>query len=296
MRLNCSVFDCHCDTVTINNLFHTKSHLSIRDMKKYRRYIQVFAICAEKSYSYAYSEHFIKRFERMLRIWEMEKITDKQSLKRARYGAILSLEGGNSIDNLSSLVHFYKKGVRVITLTWNNDNKIASSIMAENDRGLSNFGKEIVRKCEELGIVTDLSHISDKSFDDVCSVTKNPFVCSHSNSRKITDNKRNITDEQFKEIVKRKGCVGINFYHEFIGREASLSKIISHIEHFCSLGGEKCIGIGSDFDGIDRMIDGCRGAEFIYELSNELLKLNYKEEIVDDILYNNFLRVFLRII
>ena len=294
MHLNCSVFDCHCDTLTVRNLFHTKSHLNIREMKKYRRYIQVFAICAEKSYAYTYSEHYIKRFERMLRLWNMEKITDKASLKGATYGAILSLEGANAIDNLASLEHFYNKGVRLVTLTWNNTNSVASSIMAEEDGGLSDFGKEVIKKCEDLGIVVDLSHISDKSFFDVCDITQKPFVCSHSNSRAINRNIRNITDTQFKEIVKRGGCVGINFYHEFLDSPPSLSNIISHIEHFCTLGGEKCIGIGSDFDGINRMPDGCRGPEFIYDLSNELLRLNYKEELVNDILFNNFFQIFLR--
>lgn len=294
MHLNCSVFDCHCDTLTVRNLFHTKSHLNIRGIEKYRRYIQVFAICAEKSYSYAYSKHYIKRFEKMLRIWNLKKITDKESLKNATYGAILSLEGANAINNLSSIEHFYNKGVRIVTLTWNNTNSIASSIMAESDFGLSDFGKEVVKKCEDLGIVVDLSHISDKSFFDVCSISQKPFICSHSNSREINDSKRNITDAQFKEIIARGGCVGINFYHKFIGTPPSFSNIIKHIEHFCSLGGEKCVGIGSDFDGIDRMPDGCRGAEFIYELSNELLKLNYKEKQVNDILFNNFFKIFLR--
>ncbi len=292
MRSSFDIFDCHADTLTIKNLFHTKSHLNVRDMKKYHRYIQVFALCSEGGYAYSHAVHHIKRFERMIKLWRLEKITDKDSLLNARYGAILALEGSDALmGRTSALKSFYDKGVRLITLTWNNNNAAASSCEEETDGGLTPFGKRLVKECENLGIVIDLSHSGDKSFFDTTEIMAKPLVCSHSNSRSVTDVKRNITDEQFYEIIRLNGCVGINFYHKFL-ESGNLSSIMRHIEHFCALGGKDNIGIGSDFDGIDRMPEDCRGAVYMEVLANELLRLNYSEEAVRNILFGNFMRVF----
>lgn len=296
MHSNFEVFDCHADTITIKNLFHTKSHLDVRDMKKYLRYIQVFAICSENGYAYSHAVHHIKRFEKMIKLWSLEKITDKDSLLKCSYGAILALEGSDALNGrISALKSFYNRGVRLITLTWNNDNAAASSCEALNDNGLTPFGKRLVKECEKLGIIIDLSHSSEKTFFDTAQISKKPFICSHSNSRSITDVKRNITDAQFEEIKRVNGCVGINFYHEFLG-EGNIHGVLRHIEHFCALGGENNLGLGSDFDGIDYMPEDCHGAEYMDFIANELLKINYSEETVTKILFGNFIRVFSNIL
>lgn len=292
MRSSFDIFDCHADTLTIKNLFHTKSHLNVRDMKKYHRYIQVFAVCSENGYAYSHAMHHFKRFERMIKLWSLEKITDKNSLLKARYGAILALEGSDALaGRISAIKSFYDKGVRLITLTWNNNNAAAYSCEAKADGGLTPFGKRLVKECENLGIVIDLSHASDNSFFDASEIMTKPIICSHSNSRSITNDKRNITDEQFREIIRLNGCVGINFYHKFL-ESGNLTSIMHHIEHFCALGGKDNIGIGSDFDGIDCMPDDCSGAVYMEVLANELLRLNYSEETVKNILFGNFMRVF----
>lgn len=292
MRSDFNIFDCHADTVTVKNLFHTKSHLNVRDMKKYHRYIQVFALCSENGYAYSHAVHHIKRFERMIKLWDLEKITDKDSLLNVRYGAILALEGSDAFaGRISALKRFYEKGVRLITLTWNNNNAAASSCEDSENGGLTPFGKRLIKECETLGIVVDLSHASDKTFFDTAEIAKKPFICSHSNSRSITNVKRNITDAQFSEIMRLNGCVGINFYHQFL-ESGNLSSIIHNIEYFCSLGGKANIGLGSDFDGIDRMPEECCGAVFMEKIANELLRINYNEEVVRKILFGNFMRAF----
>ncbi|MBR1969361.1 MAG: dipeptidase [Clostridia bacterium] len=292
MRSNFDIFDCHADTVTIKNLFHTKSHLNVRDMKKYHRYIQVFALCSENGYAYSHAVHHIKRFERMIKLWRLEKITDKDSLLNAQFGAILALEGSDALaGRISALRRFYDKGVRIITLTWNNNNAAASSCGDSENGGLTSFGKRLIKECEKLGVVVDLSHSGDKTFFDAAEIATKPFICSHSNSRSITNVKRNITDEQFREITRLDGCVGVNFYHEFL-ENGNLSSIVHNIEHFCALGGENNIGLGSDFDGIDYMPEDCRGATYMEDIASELLRLNYSEETVRKILFGNFMRVF----
>ncbi|MEE0868107.1 MAG: membrane dipeptidase [Clostridia bacterium] len=293
MRFNCNVFDCHCDTLTIKNLTHTKSHLKYGDMLKYNRYIQVFAICAEKCEPYMHALHHIRRYNRLTRKYAIEKVEQKSDLRRARQGAILALEGGDALyENIYALDRFYKMGVRLLTLTWNNENAVAGNITQDFDGGLTPFGKKIIRRCEELGVVVDLSHIGDRSFFDVCAASEKPFICSHSNSRSICGEMRNITDNQFRELMRRGGVLGINFYPLFLGGEGSIKEIVKHIEHFCGMGGEKNIGMGSDFDGISHMPKGCSGASFFADIANELLRLNYKEEITQNILFDNFYNLF----
>ncbi len=291
------VIDGHCDSVSVKNLLHTKTQLNPRDMKKYRGYIQVFAICAATKHPpYLFNKRMIEHYDRLVHSWDIEKILTADDLDNVKYGGILAIEGADAIHNLSQLRMFYDKGVRLITLTWNNDNDIATGIMSEEDNGLSDFGRLVVKECEELGIVIDLSHISVKSFYDVAEIATKPFVCSHSNSRTVYEHKRGLSDDQFKVLIEKGGVSGINFAPYFLGENASVKDILLHIEHFCSLGGGKNIGLGSDFDGIEYMPEGCSGAKFMDVIAEELLKNNYSEDTVRDILCNNFMRVFRQIL
>lgn len=298
MHSDYKVFDAHCDTVAVKNLYSAKTHLNPQHMKEYDGYIQVFAICTDKKMAYSNAVHYINRFERLCKKWGIEHIKNAQDLKCAKYGAILSLEGADALySNISALKLFYNKGVRLLTLTWNNDNAAASSITAKNDNGLTSFGKRLVRECEKMGVMIDLSHIGDKGFFDVCDTITKPFVCSHSNSRSVNPcAKRNITDIQFKELIKHGGVCGINLYGEFLGKDKNIDAVFSHIEHFCSLGGVENIGIGSDFDGIDYLPPDCSGARYMDKIAHKLLKNNYKESYVRGILYDNFYRVFRQVL
>ena len=142
----------------------------------------------------------------------------------------------------------------------------------------------------------DRFDIINRHLHRVCEIAEKPFICSHSDSRAVNGAfARNITDGQFKEIIRRGGAAGINFCTDFLGGDKGTGAVLSHIEHFLSLGGEKNIGLGSDFDGIPCLPHGCRGVEYAADIAEELLKRNYKEEIVYDILYGNFLRIFKQI-
>ena len=297
MRSDYRVFDGHCDSVSVKNLLHTKTQLDPRDMKKYPSYIQVFAICPEAKYPpYLFTSRMIERFDRLVHKWGISKILTAEDLDNTQYGGILAIEGADAVRNVSHVDMFYKRGVRLITLTWSNDNAIANGIRAEVDNGLTGFGRKVVRRCEDLGIVIDLSHISVKSFYDVAEIATKPFVCSHSNARAVYEHKRGLSDDQFKVIAEKGGVSGINFAPYFLGEDASIKDILLHIEHFCSLGGEWNIGLGSDFDGIEYMPNGCTGAKFMNTIAEELLKNNYSEAVVKGIMYDNFYRVFKEIL
>lgn len=293
MRSEIELFDAHCDSLTAKGIFENTAHLKRGDLLKYRRCLQVFAICAEYEYAYSYTMRYIGRFERLCRKWGFSPVKTRADLENARYGAILALEGANALcRSLAALDRFYNMGVRLLTITWNTENAAAGSIAQETDGGLTEYGKKLIRKCEKKGVVVDLSHIGDRSFDEVFAFMKKPFVCSHSNSRTVNPRfKRNLTDDRFKKLAKKGGVAGINFCCDFLGGTKT-EDILHHIEHFLSLGGEKSIGFGSDFDGIELLPDECSGASFFETLYNAMLKRNYSETLVKDIMFNNFYRVF----
>lgn len=297
MPLRYNLFDCHCDSVTAGKLLAGNGHLRIDDAERFGKYLQVFAICPENEYAYSHARYYITKYRRLMRVLGMTEVLDKNALLGCRRGAILALEGADALCGSTAAVRrFFDCGVRLITLTWNNNNAAAESIMSPNGGGLTDFGIRLVRECERLGIAVDLSHLSDRGFSDVCAVAEKPFICSHSDSRAVNgDFARNITDGQFAEIIRRGGAVGINFCVDFLGGDGGVCAVLSHIEHFLSLGGEKNIGIGSDYDGIPCLPNGCRGLDYAETIAGEMLKRNYPEKLVRNILYGNFLRVFKQI-
>ena len=130
-------------------------------------------------------------------------------------------------------------------------------------------------RLEQNGIIIDVSHLSDKGFSDVCAVSKKPFIATHSNARKICSHKRNLLDEQIVEIIKRKGLIGLNFYHTFLNnspKSACADDILRHAEHILSLGGENSLAIGTDFDG----------AEIISEFDNDNKLLGLEKLFLDN--------------
>lgn len=293
MHSGFNVFDAHCDSVVTGDLLSSGGHLKVSDMKKYHRYLQVFAVCAEHNYAYTHACFYIKKYRNLMKLLKIAPVLKKEDLN-VNYGGILALEGCDALHGkLFALRRFYDKGLRVLTLTWNNDNDAASAVFSGYDRGLTLFGKKLVSECESLGIVVDLSHISDRSFSDVADIAQKPFICSHSNSRSVNGEwKRNITDEQFETLINVGGVTGINYCTDFLGKKGDTYAVLRHIEHFCSLGGSKNVGLGSDFDGIPNLPKECDGAGFALVIANELLRRNYPESTVRAILYENFYRVF----
>lgn len=184
-------------------------------------------------------------------------------------------------------------GVKVLTLTWNGNCEIGDGAMVENPHGLTQFGKKAISELERCGIVIDVSHASEPLFYDVAQQSTKPFIATHSNARKICKHQRNLTDEQFTIIKNRGGLVGLNFYPNFLNDKnvANFDDILCHAEHFLSLGGEKVLAIGSDFDGAT-MPNGISGIESVEELANYFLKHNYSQELVDAIFFQNAYNFF----
>lgn len=222
---------------------------------------------------------------KLIREW-----TDIDKLQDGEIGALLSLEGVDAIGNdLNKLTILHELGVRSIGLTWNNANLAADGILEERGAGLTSFGKEIVAFNNDKKMFTDVSHLSEKSFWDVMEIAKYP-IASHSNSKTICPNARNLTDEQAKAMIDQNAMVHVTFVTEFVKEsgDMEIADLIKHIDHFCSLGGIHNIGMGSDFDGITQKIIGLEDASMHPNLLNELLKY-YTEDQVKGFAYQNFL-------
>ncbi len=217
--------------------------------------------------------------------------------KNGLMSSILAVENGELIGtSLQRLKELFQKGVRLITLTWNSENSLGfpcSSDPVRHQMGLKPFGFQAVELMNELGIIVDVSHLSEGGFYDVATHSKKPFVASHSSSRAITDHPRNLTDHQLRTLAEKGGVAGVNFYSGFLRNDDSdhttLDNIMAHLTHMVDIAGTDHIALGSDFDGIEGTVevDGYRH----YDLLVDQLMEQYPEKIVEKICYKNVLRI-----
>ena len=202
--------------------------------------------------------------------------------------------------------NFYRLGVRMMTLTWNYENELGFPNEIINnklvcDRGLKDRGFEFIEEMENLGIIIDVSHLSDAGFYDILNNTKKPFVASHSNARSICNHRRNMTDDMIKKLADRGGVMGLNFYSNFLNENtkfSDLSKLddmIKHLKHIKNIGGIEVIGLGSDFDGIDCKVE-IENASKMQILAEKIKKEGFTEDEVEHIFYKNVLNLFKEIL
>ncbi len=294
------VADAHCDTLTkypTNFLYDQNAHWNIDKFKISNGLLQYFAIFTPPDYAgdsalkYAVNSigNFIKNSNN-----EIQLIEKKDDFDENKINILLSLEGASPIINdINNLYAFYKLGIRAMGLTWNHRNFVADGI--NNDYGLTSFGIEVIKEMENINMIIDVSHLNKNGFNDVVYHTTKPFIASHSNSRFIFDNKRNLYDDQILEIISRKGFIGINFYSQFISDKSNDLKLelLRHIEHILKLGGENVLGMGADFDGIDStpFEDAASYPELISLLANEL---KLENALIEKIMYKNLLNFTLK--
>lgn len=249
---------------------------------------------AEQRFQCALDQIYYFQTEVLAKNPEMKQIkdwSDFDNLKDGEIGAMLTLEGVEPIGNdLKKLHLFYQLGVRAVGLTWNYANLAADGADETRNGGLTLFGKEIVNFHNEHKILTDVSHLCEGSFWDVIEHAKYPFA-SHSNARALCDHQRNLRDEQAKALFEKGGTLHLTYVTMFINEQGTVGipDLIRHVDHFCSLGGVRHLGLGSDFDGINTKVVGLEHAGVTYNLINELLK-HYSEEQVRGFAGENFLR------
>ena len=306
-RLNLNVIDLHCDVLL--KLYDSKGKIKFQNSPEldanYEKLViggvkvQAFAIFIEPETKsdekfqaaldqihYFYTD-VLKNNPTMKVIKDWD---DLDHLKEGEIGALLTLEGVDAIGNdLQKLSILYELGVRSIGLTWNNANLAADGAGEKRGAGLTSFGREIVQFNNQNKILTDVSHLCERAFWDVMDEATYP-IASHSNAKALCNHVRNLSDEQAKAMFDKNGLIHVVYNPPFVKEkgDVTISDLLEHIDHFCSLGGLKQIGLGSDFDGISAKIIGLEDASMHPNLINELLK-RYSEEVVKGFAYQNFL-------
>lgn len=227
----------------------------------------------------------------------IEHCTTAEEAKRAvasgKCAAFLSVEGGEALEGrIENLRLLYRLGVRLMTLTWNYQNEICDGIGEERGAGLTEFGKKVVSEMNKLGMIVDVSHISRKGFWEVAELCKKPMAVTHTGACGVFEHPRNLTDEQIRRISADGGCIGVCLYPEFLkGEKCAAEEAVRHIEHILSVGGEDCVGIGTDFDGISESVTDICHIGQTERLADIMLARGYSENLVRKIMSENFLRL-----
>lgn len=305
------VIDLHCDTILRCmeederfGIAENEFCIDLKKLKQAHSLAQFFALYVDlKEFEdpFIYCMRMANKFFR-----ELEK--NKEQIKIAKnykdmidnneqgkLSAFLAIEEGGVLKgDINNLRSFYQLGVRLITLTWNYPNEIGfpNCESQYSLQGLTTFGSEVVKEMNSLGMIIDVSHLSDSGFYDVAKLSSKPFVASHSNARSLTPHCRNLSDEMIKILAGKGGVMGINFEKSFLGNEplSRVEEMVAHIKHIKNVGGIDVIAIGTDFDGIS---DGLE-IENIGQINKLILGLqqnNFSEAEIEKILYKNATRV-----
>jgi membrane dipeptidase len=219
----------------------------------------------------------------------------EEARRRGKIGALLSIEGGEALEgSLSVLRMFYRLGFRAIGLTWNERNQIADGLSeSRTGGGLTEFGIQVIQEMNRLGMIIDVSHISERGFWDCIELSRQPIIASHSNAKAVCGHVRNLSDEQIVALSRGGGVMGINLAAEFVRDEppASIDHVVDHIEHIVRLVGSKHVGLGTDYDGIRETPVGLEDVAKLPTLTEALIRRGFSEPQIRDILGGNFLRV-----
>ena len=306
-----SVFDAHCDTISrcwreYEGLDRNSGMISLEKTAGFRRYCQFFALWTSDGYTgYPKGKDGVERaYYALLRCFkeQMARNSDKivqcrtadeaeQANRQGRAAAFLTVEGGELLGcDPGRLAGAAENGVKAINLTWNCANALSGSHCDETERGLSAVGRDFVRNMEELRILVDVSHLSEAGFWDVAELARRPFIASHSNTKSVWNHTRNLTDGQINAIIENQGVIGLNFYEGFVGGSRDLDMVRRHLDHILGLGGEKTAALGGDWDGCDTISD-LPAVDSLPRLYEYLLRHGYGETVVQDLFYNNLMRV-----
>lgn len=216
-----------------------------------------------------------------------------------KLSGILTLEDGRAVNGrMEHLDRFYRMGIRLISLTWNAPNCFGEPNGSSG--GLTPFGREAVAHMNRIGMMVDVSHLSDRGFSEVAEICRQngkPFVASHSNCRALTPHPRNLTDEMIRALADCGGVIGVNFGPDFLEqgqprfrKESRIAAIVAHLKHMIRIGGTDCAAIGTDFDGINGRLE-IGSADRMPLLFEALEREGFAADAIEKIAFRNVERV-----
>lgn len=285
-----NLIDLHCDTPY--RIYHEKLpfeddklQVSSRRLHAFDNITQIFAIWSDKRLSDQ---------ETYADFWNIRRAF-LEALDRAhlppQFSYYLAVEDARLLcGDIERLELLHGAGVRFLTLTWHGSTLIGGACDTEDP--LMPFGKQVVRRCFELGVIPDVSHASRRVIEEVAEIAdsyKKPFIATHSNAFGVTPHYRNLTDWHFQLIKDSGGLVGLSMAprHLSSSDRCSIADVLSHIEYFYSLGGEDCVCLGCDFDGIDASPTGLESVDRLPRLAAEMARVGYTEKQINKLFYAN---------
>lgn len=314
--MNIPVFDLHCDTAyallgadcnSVGSLKKNNLHIDMNRAAKLGGYAQCFACFTTPMMQQWHNVSPIVVFERELATIQREIDENKRkialsysasdvraNLEKGKASAILTLEGTAGFGHDTALLEdLYLIGFRMVSLTWNEQNALSGS--CQTGGGLTQAGREFVKEAQRLGMIVDVSHVSDEAFWDIIEMTEAPIIASHSNSRSVCNVPRNLTDDMFRQLCLTGGVAGLNQYSKFIGDKADLDTVCDHVLHFLEIDPDgKHIALGADLDGCDELAEGFEGIQSYSALADRMLLRGISEPLIRNIFWNNALGVMER--
>lgn len=314
--MNLSVFDLHCDTILAllgesmneaGELRSNKFHIDLERASKLGAYAQCFACFTKPTMERSNSVSPVVIFEREIAtiqrevdrnrdlisiVYSPEEIEENR--KKGEMSAILTLEGTAGFGHDPALLEdLHTIGFQITSLGWNEINPLTGSHATGG--GLTDLGREYVKEAQRLGMLVDVSHISDEGFWDMMKITNAPLIATHSNSRAVCNNSRNLTDDMFRAICESGGVAGYNACAEFTGEKPTMDTVCDHIFHFLELDPSgKHIALGGDLDGVTALPEGFDGVQSWPVLAQRLMERGLTGQMVDDIFWNNAIGVMKR--
>jgi len=312
---NIFVFDAHCDTLGFATLppkrradltqWGQTPHLDLPRMRAGGINCQVFA--CYPGHARLSADPTGAALERLEAYFDLqERVPDQITLIQTAgdlarlttdgpIGAILGLEGSEALDgSIGRLRTFFHLGLRNLGLAWDGRNAACDGVGVGSAAGLTDFGREVVITCNELGIMLDVSHLNPAGVEDVLALSKQPFIASHSNARALYDHRRSLSDAQIRAIAAKGGVIGATFASLFLSPDpgdATLDHFLDHVDYLVQVAGVEHVGTGSDFDGTD-LPPELSGAETYPRVTEGLLARGHAEGAVEKIMGANFRRVF----
>ncbi len=257
-----------------------------RFSKGYQYVLDMIVFAKNQIGKYPEEITLVKSYEELLKCESLGKIA-----------AFLTVEEGGVVEgDLNRLDCLYEEGIRLMTLLWNEENCMGYPNSLDGEvmkKGLKPFGIETVERMNELGMIIDVSHMSDGGFWDVLRYSKKPVVASHSNARVLSNHPRNLTDEMIRALAEKGGVAGLNLYPYFINESgmANIDDLIRHIEHLFYVGGEDFVAIGTDFDGFDQGELELRNIGEMNLLYDALKKRKFNDRQLEKFWHGNAMRV-----
>lgn len=329
MAQNLQIADMHCDTISEIlkyrrlgedcSLRGNSLHVDLQRMLQSGYLIQNFALfvhsrkCEKTPWDEVCALYEVYRQELTANEDILAPALGYEDIQRNRVAGKLSAmltveEGAVCGGEVEKLDRLYDMGVRMMTMTWNFPNELgwpninmegkADLYVPDTSHGLTEKGREFVNRMNELGMIVDVSHMSDAGFYDVLECSRKPFVASHSNARTVCGCVRNLTDDMIRKLAERGGCMGLNFCADFLeqmpegeSNPGTVAAVVRHAKHIVNMGGIEVLGLGSDFDGIDTH-EELPGAQSMGLLWEALHKGGFTAGQLEKLFGGNVLRIY----